>query len=94
MPTWTGWSCHTPRGYDYLLVAALTQDATQFEFHVMTDKASKTPDQESSLILEELPYVMKLIQRTVPMLGTGYVEQVDREAVLSWRGRWQDAEAS
>jgi sialic acid synthase SpsE len=91
MVPWVGWSCHTPKLYTYPTVTALTQSATQLEYHVMMNKTVvRTKDEEVSLQLADLEYVMALIKRTVQVLGTGDIEQLDREDVLGWRKRWED----
>lgn len=90
MPDWVGWSCHTREWYAPL-ISALTQSASQLEFHVMVDsKHVKSLDEFSSTDLPGLKQIMRVCKNTMSMLGSGDVEQADRDSVLEWRGRWQD----
>ena len=53
-----------------------------------------TPDELSALSEPSIKQLMLVLQTTPIVLGTGELEGVDRENVLSWRSRWQNVEDS
>jgi sialic acid synthase SpsE len=86
---WTGWSCHTSLSWREPLIAAITQGASQFEVHVLPDRTvPRTDDERSSLLVRELAEFQGVMRAADQLLGTGDIEQADREAVLGWRSRW------
>lgn len=91
LPAFVGWSCHTPQAWMQPLVSAITQGASQFEFHLIPEKTEPSnADEWSSLTINEARAFKAMVGSVPEFLGDGLMEQGDRGDVMEWRKRWQD----